>query len=145
MPSVSESIGHIRGDFVKKLVLSAALAVSPSWLAAQKQPPVRDLGPVSARSAERVRLTSGNWPGLWEFANGRVMVSDGGHSRLILFDSSLANFTVVADTTGRAPMSYGTIASPLLPFVGDSVLFLDFASRTMLLFGCDGKVARAVA
>lgn len=129
---------------MKKFMLCLTLLV-PTATRAQSAPPVRDLGPVIAKSADRIRFVTANVPGLWEFANGHVMVSDGGHRRLLLFDSSLATVKVVADSTGKAPIPYGTVVSPLVPFRGDSVFFLDFASRTMLLFGSNGDMGRPVA
>ncbi len=108
---------------------------------AQQPIPVHDLGPVTATTTAPLGVVMG----VRQFDNGRVLVNDLGNRRLLLFDSTLAAYTVSADTTGVAPIHYGRNASNLVPFTGDSVLFVDLASQSLLLLDNNGKQVRILA
>src|SRR5689334_17400666 len=56
--------------------------------------PVRDLGPVVASTTESL----GTVFNVWQFDNGRVLINDGQRRRMLLFDSTLTTFNVIADT-----------------------------------------------
>jgi hypothetical protein len=105
----------------------------------QAAPPVRDLGPIVGKVE---KLAS--FYGLYQFADGRVLVSDVGRRALMLYDSTMSNGVVVADTSANASFKYG-IGSPLIPFSGDSVIFVDFASQSLLVIGPQAKVERVMA
>jgi hypothetical protein len=80
--------------------------------------------------------------GLKEFADGRVLVNDAQRRRLIIFDSTLKSAGVIADTTGRAGIRYGSMPSPLISYLGDSAFFIEWSSQTILVLDAVGKVAR---
>ena len=65
--------------------------------------------------------------------------------RVLMFDSSLANVTVVADTTSATANAYGVRPGGLIAFRGDSTLFVDPASLSMLLIDPNGKIARVMS
>jgi hypothetical protein len=78
-------------------------------------------------------------------SGGRVFVNDISGRRVLLLDSTLAVTTVVADTTGATANAYGRQAGTLIRFRGDSVLFIDPASLSMLVLGPTGKPVRVLA
>jgi hypothetical protein len=102
--------------------------------------PVRDLGPVVAQTRQSLGLIFG----VWQFGDGRILVNDGTWRRILLFDSTLTTAEVVGDTARGAPILY-RFASPLIPFAGDSVLFSDVPSSSLLLVGPGGRVVRTLA
>jgi len=123
-----------------KLTTLAIFAI-PSVLSAQSLPPVRQLGPVTAVSKEPLGAitTVRSLPG------GRVLVNDIVGRRVVMFDSSLATTTVIADTTSATAQAYGTRPGGLIPYRADSTLFVDPASLSMLLIDPDGKIARVMS
>jgi hypothetical protein len=56
---------------------------------------------------------------------GKVLVNDILKRRVLLFDSTLSTFTVVADSTSSTANAYGNRMGGLLPYRGDSALFVD--------------------
>lgn len=108
---------------------------------AQTAPPVRDLGPTVATLSQRITT----FYGLHQFADGRVMVNDYGRRTLVIYDSTLANGVTIADTMPGSTFRYGATPSPLLPYAGDSLLYVDFASRSLLVLGPRGTVDRVIA
>src|SRR3954470_17280456 len=101
----------------KILVLAAVLGVTPVILAAQL-PPIRQVGPVSARTTE----TFGQNVFVRHLKNG-VLVNDIMNRRLLLFDADLKGSTVVADTTPATANAYSGRTANLIAFPGDSSLF----------------------
>src|SRR4051812_47894917 len=93
-----------------------------SGLSAQQAPPVpvRPLGATTGTSA----VTFGQVQHLRALSNGSVLVNDPGRRQVIMLDSALANPRVVVDSAGGATM-YGPSAGALIPFAGDSTLFVD--------------------
>ena len=76
---------------------------------------------------------------------GRLLVNDPVKRRVVLLDSSLKQVAVVADTTAATRNAYGTRNGGLIPFRGDSALFVDPASLSMLVIDPAGKIARIMA
>jgi hypothetical protein len=62
-----------------------------------------------------------------------------------MFDSTLSTVTVIADTTSATASAYGTRPGGLIAFRGDSTLFVDPASLSMLLIDPSGKIARVMS
>jgi len=104
-------------------------------------PPVRPLGAIlrvtrdSLLSIASIRVLS----------DGRVLANDTKARRVVLFDSSLAHFTTVIDTTGATSRAYGARGGGLLPFYGDTSIFADIASLALVVLSPEGKVARLAA
>ncbi|MFN2637645.1 MAG: hypothetical protein ABR585_11515 [Gemmatimonadaceae bacterium] len=108
---------------------------------AQQLPPIRQLGPVTHVSAEPLGAvtTVRHLPG------GRVLVNDIIGRRVVMFDSSLATSTVIADTTSATANAYGVRPGGLIAYRADSTLFVDPASLSMLLIDPNGKIARVMS
>lgn len=108
---------------------------------AQSLPPIRPLGPVTAVAREPLGAVSS----VRHLPDGRVLVNDILGRRVVLFDSSLATATVVADTTSATANAYGPRPGGLIPYRGDSTLFIDPASLSMLLIDANGKIVRVMS
>ncbi len=109
--------------------------------AALPGPPIRQIGAGARISTEPLGAVSG----VRQLGDGRVLVNDGMHRRLLLLDSTLTLVTVVLDSVADAQHSYGAALGGLLPYRGDSSLFIDRGSISMLVLDGAGKVARVRA
>src|SRR5437763_3152745 len=124
------------------IVVAIAIAAAPDAPSlAQSLPPVRQLGPVTAVAKEPLGAVSS----VRQLPNGRVLVNDIIGRRVLMFDSSLSNVMVVADTTTATASAYGTRPGGLIAFRGDSTLFVDPASLSMLLIDPNGKISRVMS
>jgi hypothetical protein len=130
---------------MKKLtsgLITIALGVGASTLChAQSMPPVRQLGPVTAVGKESLGAVTT----VRALPDGRVLVNDIVGRRVLMFDSTLSTTTVVADTTSATANAYGTRPGGLLAYRGDSSLFIDPASLSMLLIDPNGKIGRVMS
>jgi hypothetical protein len=119
---------------------SSLLAVGP--LAAQSAKlPVRPLPAPTATSSETVRSLAA----VRQLANGNVLVNDQAGRRVLLMDSTLKLLGVVADSTSSTASAYGPRPGGLIAYRGDSTLFVDPASLSMLVIDPAGKIARVMA
>ena len=122
--------------------LSALLAIAGARAGAQPTlPPVRPLGPVIATSKGALGAVSA----ARQLPGGRVLVNDIAGRKVVLFDSTLAAFTIVADTTSATANAYSSRAGGLIGWKGDSTLFVDPQSLSMLVLDPAGKVARVMS
>lgn len=121
---------------VKSLGLVLALAGAAG---AQDRNVIRPLGPVTARTAEPV-----NVGGIRPIANG-VLVNDQRRRRVLLFDNQLSAFTVVADSTDATGNAYSGRIGGLYAYKGDSSLFVDAGSLSMLVIDESGRIARVMS
>jgi hypothetical protein len=126
-------------DMLKYLSI-AALAVSTT-AQAQSLPPVRPIGATVARSTEPMgaATTAVALPG------GKVLVNDALKRRVLLLDSTFTQVTVVADSTSSTANAYGNRPGGLLSYRGDSALFVDPASLSMLVISSEGKITRVMS
>src|SRR5205809_1009177 len=62
-----------------------------------------------------------------------VLVNDVQTRRLLMFDSTLTHVTVVADTTSATANAYSGRMGGLIAYRGDSSLFVDPQSMSMLV------------
>ena len=121
-----------------------ALGLIPAAVAAQQPayvgPQVRPLGSVEATAREPLgsNVTVRHTP-------GGVLVNDIANRRLLRFDPKLAEFIVVADTTPATASAYGGRMANLIAYKGDSSLFVDAQSQSMLVIDGAGQVARVMA
>lgn len=119
---------------------SAMLLLALASMAnAQDRTVIRQLGPVIARAAEPVSAV-----GIRPLASG-VLVNDAPNRRLVLFDDKLTSFTVVADTTSATGNAYSGRVGGLFAYKGDSSLFTDPASLSMLVIDAAGKIVRVMS
>jgi hypothetical protein len=120
-------------------LLSSASATS---LAAQTLPPVRAIGPVVRVSAADLL---GSVAQVRTLPAGRVLVNDLVRRQVLLLDSTFSREAIVADTTAATANAYGGNAGGLIPYRGDSSLFIDPASLSMLVINASGQVSRVMA
>jgi hypothetical protein len=130
--------GHMR------CVVATALAIvsicDAAVVVAQQRPPLRRLGPAVATSGPLGALSA-----IRALPGGRVLVNDPATRRVLMLDSMLKLVSVVADTTSATQKAYGVNGGGLLAYRGDSTLFVDPASYSMLVIDPDGKVIRVIA
>ncbi len=129
-----------------KGLLYAAIAVALLVFAgarsnAQSLPPIRQLGPVTAVGKDSFRAVTT----VRQLPGGRLLVNDILGRRVVMLDSSLSIVSVVADTTSATANAYGTRPGGLIAYHGDSTLFIDPASLSMLLIDPSGKVGRVMS
>src|SRR5687768_12588435 len=121
-----------------------ALVALPAVVAAQQPavvgPPVRPLGKIEATSQESFGaiITVRHTP-------KGVLVNDVANRRLLQFNATLTDFTVVADSTPATAGAYSGRQAGLIAFRGDSTLFVDAQSQSILVIDPDGKVGRVMA
>src|SRR5215218_471673 len=99
----------------------ALLSLAAASVASAQSIKPRPLGPVQATS----KALLGNPTLARALPNGSVIVNDVARRRLLLLDPSLQEFTVIADSTSGSTNGYGPRPGALIPYVGDSTLFLD--------------------
>lgn len=122
-------------------VLVLACVGTSGLLQAQAPIPVRELSAPDAKSA----MTFANIFTIRAVANGSVLVNDGLRHQIVLLDSNLLHPRAVLDSVAAGSNSYGTRAAPLIQYVGDSTLFADIASSSLLVLDASGKAVRIMA
>lgn len=101
-------------------------------------PPIRKIETAQALSTEQLgAITS-----VRGLPDGRVMLNDAARRRLLLLDTALKVTGVLLDSLTEVQNAYGTRAGALVPYVGDSTLFIDPATLAMLVLDPSGKIAR---
>ncbi|MDB4913421.1 MAG: hypothetical protein JWM95_1065, partial [Gemmatimonadetes bacterium] len=104
-------------------------------------PAVRQLGASTAVTTD----TLASIAAVRELSNGNVLVHDQARARVLLFNSEMKLLRVVADSTSATGHAYGAKPGGLVPFRGDSTLFVDPATFTMHVVDPNGKIARTMA
>lgn len=105
-----------------------------------ERPQVRPLGPALATSEAMGAVSA-----VRQLPGGRVLVNDPVRRRVVLLDSMMKTIAVVADTTAATQHAYGVQGGGLLAWKGDSTLFLDPASLSMLVLDPNGMIVRVKA
>ena len=121
-------------------VLLVTTLLAPTANAQQSRPPLRHLGAAVATSDALGAVAA-----IQALPGGKLLVNDPSHRQLVLLDSTMKLIAVVADTTPATKSAYGTRGGGLLPFRGDSALFVDPNSLSMLVIDPTGKIARIMA
>ena len=119
----------------------AIFAMAPAVRAQQALPPVRPIGPIEHVTTAPMKAVSQ----VHELPGRRVLVNDIVDHRVLLFDSTLTTGTAVADSTSSTANAYGNMPGGLIPYRGDSTLFVDPASLSMLVLDDAGKIARVMS
>lgn len=117
-------------------------AVVTTVATAQGKPPApHALGSVEATATELLGAvsTARALPG------GRVLVNDVIGRRVLLFEKGLGSFTVVADTTPATGNAYAGRFGGLIAYRGDSTLFVDPQSLSMMVIDPSGKIGRVIS
>lgn len=113
---------------------SAAAAPEPPLIG----PPIQQIATASFLSQEPL----GSIMSVYELPGGRLLVNDGMRRRLLLMDTALTTVGVVLDSLSAVANTYGTRPGALLPYRGDTTLFVDPASYAMVVIDPDGQVVR---
>jgi len=101
-------------------------------------PPVRRIASASSLSSEPLGAVGS----VVELRDGRILVNDVVRRRLLLMDTSLSKVEIVLDSIAESSNTYGLRPGTLIPYRGDSVLFVDPASYAMLVLDPDAKITR---
>jgi hypothetical protein len=112
---------------------------------AQAPPPQMLVGPPIQRIETASSLSTepfGAITSVHELPDGRVLVNDGTRRRLLLMDTSLTTVRVVLDSLSEIAHSYGTRTGTLLPWRGDSIMFLDPAAFALVVLDPNAQMAR---
>lgn len=126
---------------MRRLGLSLVwLCSAPLAATAQGTIPVRQVQVVATSSSDLRSVF-----GMKSLANGGVLVNDPMGRRLIAFDSTLTRARVVLDSTTSAADSYGQGPSIIMPYLGDSVVFLDSQAQAFVLLDPLGRRVRTMA
>jgi hypothetical protein len=122
----------------RTLVALLALGSGATLLPAQsaKLPELRPLTRVLSRSTESLGSIATAVP----LPGGRVLVNDILQRRVVMFDSTLTQVAVVADTTPATGNAYGARGGGLIGFRGDSALFIDPVSLSMMTVNATGEL-----
>src|SRR5215467_1393899 len=118
-----------------------ALAVLPAALAAQQAPAVRLIAAPDASTKPVLTIAAA----VRQLPNGGVLVNDVMKRQLVLFDNTLANETIVADSVSGGASSYGVRPGGIIPYLGDSTLFIDPAGLSMFVIAPTGAIARVAS
>ncbi len=125
-----------------RITTAALAAFGATTLGAQQPgPKLRPLGPVVNKSADLLDAVST----ARQLPDGRLLVNDISGRKLVLFDADLAKFAVLADTTSATGNAYSSRAGGLIAWKGDSSLFVDPQSLSMLVIDPNGKIGRSMA
>jgi len=118
-----------------------ALAVVPAALAAQQAPAIRLITAPDASTKPVLSFAAS----VRQLPSGGLLVNDILRRQLVLFDNSLANETIVADSVSGGANSYGVRPGGIIPYLGDSTLFIDPAGLSMFVIGPNGAIARVAS
>ncbi|MDQ8155143.1 MAG: hypothetical protein P3B98_10835 [Gemmatimonadota bacterium] len=125
---------------IRSAVLAACCAAAP--LVAQQLPAVRPLGAVTKVSpADLLGSVSSVRP----LPGGGAVVNDLTRRQLVVLDAEFKLKSVIADTTPATANSYSSRIAGLMAYKGDSSLFVDPASLSMLVIDGAGEVVRVMA
>ncbi|MEP6834314.1 MAG: hypothetical protein ABJB74_13040 [Gemmatimonas sp.] len=119
--------------------LTTALAQTP----AASTIPVRKLTNIVSSDTTVLMGLSG----MRYLPNGSVLVNDPNKRQLVLFDSTLKKYTIIADTSTNSPNSYGLRPSTggLIAYIADSSLYVDSESGAFLVIDPSGAFTRVMA
>src|SRR5262249_51044898 len=128
---------RVRASLIAGAMLMAASGRAPG----QRPPPIRSIGPITHVSSEPLTSVAA----AIRLSDGRVFVNDIVARRVVLFDSTLAAAPIITDSASVTATAYGFGAGALIPFHGDTALFLDPQSSAMPVLSPAGRIARVMA
>lgn len=122
--------------------LLVATTVAPaSSMFAQAAVAVRELSAPEAKTTDHFGTILSVRP----MAGGKILINDGRSRQLVALDGNLANRSVIIDSVAVGGQSYGPRATPLIPYLADSSLFVDGASLSLLVISPTGAIARVMS
>ena len=133
---------------IKVVPILLALAQTPPPVT-QQQPQQTAPRPMPGPQIQRIATASalsteplGVINSVRELPDGRVLVNDGVRRRLLIMDTTLTKVEVVLDSLSDIANTYGTAQGALIPYRGDSTLFVDRASHAIVVLDPQGRMAR---
>lgn len=123
------------------ILATSAIAHAQAPTPSASRPAIRPLGAIAATSTDSLVQVSN----IRALPGGRLLVNDVTGRRVLLLDSTMAVIKVVADTTPGNPNAYGQGFASLIAFRGDSTLFVDAQSLSMLVIDGNGEVGRVMS
>jgi hypothetical protein len=133
--------GAIMTSIIRLSIGLTLLACGMVPVAAQQLPPLRPLGPVLNTSTAPLASVAQ----VRALPDGRVIVHDLTGRRVVLFDSTFTHMTVIADSTSATGNAYSSRLGGLIAYTGDSTLFVDPQSLSMLVIDPNGKIVHTIA
>ncbi len=127
--------------FLRILTSVVACATTANAVHAQSRPTIRPLGRVTASSSDSLGPISN----IRHLPNGRLLVNDVVHRRVLMLDSTLKVVSVIADSTSATANAYASQVGALIAFRGDSTLFVDPTSLSMLVIDPKGTIGRVMS
>lgn len=103
--------------------------------------PVRRLGAPVAASTEALGPTVL----LRALSDNRVLVNDVVNRRVLLFSADLRTFKVVIDSMSPSTRVTVSRAGTLIPYKGDTTLYVDFPAQSLAVIDPNGAITRTVA
>lgn len=122
-------------------VLLACVTLTAGATHAQQGPPIRQLGATTATASDTFGLVSS----VRQLPGGQVLVNDVSRRKLVLLDSALQLQAVVADSAGTSGNAYSGHIAGLIPFRGDSTLFVEPQSLSMQVIDPTGRIGRVMS
>ena len=123
---------------MRKLLILVAVAGS---LGAQQPPAVRLINTPDASS----KATLGIVAAVRQLPGGRLIVNDIQKRQLLMFDNTLNNATIIADSVAGGANAYGPSPGGIIPYFADSTLFIDPRDLSMFVIDPAGAIARVAA
>lgn len=120
---------------------AAVIAGLAGPLHAQKPPPVHFIDRPLATSKHEFRGLGG----IRQLPNGSVLVNDVLRKQLLLLDTAFNTIRVVADSSPGSENAYGPSQAGMLPYPGDSTLFVLPRVPSMYMIDPAGKIVRVMA
>ncbi|MEP6833478.1 MAG: hypothetical protein ABJB74_08790 [Gemmatimonas sp.] len=124
-----------------QLIAYAVVVALATPIFAQQAVPIRALAPVDAKATQQF----GNIFSVRQLPGGKILVNDGVRRQLTVLDNELANPRIVIDSVSEGGQSYGPRATPTIPYLGDSTLFVDAVSQALVLIDPAGKIVRVIS
>lgn len=109
--------------------------------AGQSLPPLIQVGPITERSS----VSFASVAAVRELPHRKLLVNDIVSRRVFIVDSALNRMTLVLDSTTGSQNSYGDSPGGIIPYRGDSTLFVDPSSVSMLVIDPQASIARVMA
>jgi hypothetical protein len=122
-------------------VVGVALTSSRAFAQTNDLPAVRRLSAPATTSAKSFRSIAS----VRTLRGGRLIVNDIGGHRLLLVDTMFSIVAAIADTEPATTTPYGPRPGGLIPFRGDSSVFVETQTPAMYVIDPRGAVVRAMS
>lgn len=118
-----------------------AAALFPLCAAAGQQAPTIPIRPVNILASTDSGVIANVYV-VRVMPDGSVILNDASKRRLLLIDTSMKKFKVIADTAGESKVPFGNQLGGMLFFPSDSIAFIDRPSQALTIVDAKGNVGR---